>query len=146
MVEANTLGGSPITLGEFGLSDRAEGINRRAAGIAREAAELFAGDGRERFILGSVGPGTRLPSLGHVAYDALEAAFAVQCRGLIAGGVDAHLIETCQDPLQVKAAVNGAKLARAAAAVDVPLLVQVTVEPNGTRLEIGRAWGREGVE
>src|SRR3546814_8065821 len=75
MVETNTFGGSPITLGEFGLSDRAEEINRRAAEIAREAAELFAGDGRERFILGSVGPGTRLPSLGHVAYDALEAAF-----------------------------------------------------------------------
>ncbi|HMA15645.1 MAG TPA: methionine synthase [Kiloniellaceae bacterium] len=134
MVETNTFGGSPITLGEFGLAERAEEVNRRAAEIAREAAELFAGDGRERFVLGSVGPGTRLPSLGHIAYDALETAFRVQCSGLIAGGVDAFLIETCQDPLQVKAAVNGAKLARAAAEADVPIMVQVTVETTGTLL------------
>src|SRR5690606_35800197 len=100
MVETNTFGGSPITLGEFGLAERAEEINRRAAEIAREAAELFAGDGRDRFVLGSVGPGTRLPSLGHIGYDQVEQAFTIQARGLIAGGVDAILIETCQDPLQ----------------------------------------------
>jgi 5-methyltetrahydrofolate--homocysteine methyltransferase len=134
MVETNTFGGSPITLGEFGLADRAEEINRRAAEIAREAAELFAGDGRERFVVGSIGPGTRLPSLGHVGYDALETAFAVQCNGLVAGGIDAFLIETCQDPLQVKAAVNGAKRARAAAKRDLPIMVQVTVETTGTLL------------
>ena len=139
MVETNTFGGSPVTLGEFGLSERAEEINKRAAEIAREAAELFAADGRERFVVGSVGPGTRLPSLGHIDYDSLEAAFKVQCDGLIAGGVDAVLIETCQDTLQVKAAVNGAKQARAAAARsgsvgDLPIMVQVTVETTGTLL------------
>ena len=69
-----------------------------------------------------------------VGYDALETAFAVQCNGLIAGGIDAFLIETCQDPLQVKAAVNGAKLARAAAGADLPIMVQVTVETTGTLL------------
>src|SRR5690606_11477603 len=116
-------------------AERAEEINRRAAEIAREAAKLFAGDGRDRFVLGSVGPGTRLPSLGHIGYDALETAFRVQCSGLTAGGVDAFLIETCQDPLQVKAAVNGAKLARAAAgAENLPIMVQVTVETTGTLL------------
>ena len=138
MVETNTFGGSPITLGEFGLSERALEINQRAAEIAREAAELFAADGRDRFVVGSVGPGTRLPSLGHIDYDALEAAFATQCEGLIAGGVDSILIETCQDPLQVKAAVNGAKIARAAAGAgaegDLPVMVQVTVETTGTLL------------
>ena len=139
MVETNTFGGSPVTLGEFGLSERAEEINKRAAEIAREAAELFAADGRERFVVGSVGPGTRLPSLGHIDYDSLEAAFKVQCDGLIAGGGDAVLIETCQDTLQVKAAVNGAKQARAAAARsgsvgDLPIMVQVTVETTGTLL------------
>jgi 5-methyltetrahydrofolate--homocysteine methyltransferase len=134
MVETNTFGGSPVTLGEFGLGERALEINRRAAEIAREAAELFAADGRERFVVGSVGPGTRLPSLGHIDYDTLEAAFRVQCEGLIAGGADAFLIETCQDPLQVKAAVNGAKLARAAAKSDLPIMVQVTVETTGTLL------------
>ncbi len=134
MVETNTFGGSPVTLGEFGLGARALEINRRAAELAREAAELFAADGRERFVVGSVGPGTRLPSLGHVDYDTLEAAFRVQCEGLLAGGADAILIETCQDPLQVKAAVNGAKLARVAAGSDLPIMVQVTVETTGTLL------------
>jgi 5-methyltetrahydrofolate--homocysteine methyltransferase len=133
MVETNSFGGSPVTLGEFNLSERAFEINQRAGELAREAAESFA-DGRHRWVLGSVGPGTKLPSLGNIAYDALEAALAEQCRGLIAGGVDAILIETCQDTLQIKAAVNGAKLARAAAGTATPIFVQVTVETTGTLL------------
>src|SRR6185437_2890654 len=94
----------------------------------------FRGDGRTRFVIGSIGPGTRLPTLGHVAYASLEAALFEQSRGLVAGGVDAILIETCQDPLQVKAAVNGAKRAIAEARRAVPLLVQVTIETTGTLL------------
>jgi len=133
MVETNTFGGSPITLGEFGLSERAREINRRAAEIAREAADEFA-DGRDRWVLGGVGPGTKLPSLGNVDYDTLEAALTEQCRGLMDGGVDAILIETCQDTLQIKAAVNGAKIARAEAGRDTPIFVQVTVETTGTLL------------
>ena len=112
MVETNTFGGSPITLAEFGLGDRAREINRLAAQHAREAADEFA-DGRHRWVLGAIGPGTKLPTLGNVDYDTLEAALAEQSRGLIDGGVDAFLIETCQDTLQIKAAVNGAKIARA---------------------------------
>src|SRR5579871_5075215 len=141
MVETNTFGGSPVTLGEFDLSERAREINRRAAELAREAAEEFA-DGRHRWVLGSVGPGTKLPSLGNIAYDPLEAALAEQCRGLVDGGVDAILIETCQDTLQIKAAVNGAKIARAEAGRDTPVFVQVTVETTGTLLvgpDIGAA-------
>ncbi|HYZ64719.1 MAG TPA: methionine synthase [Acetobacteraceae bacterium] len=133
MVETNTFGGSPITLGEFGLQDRALEINKTAAELAREAAESFA-DGRDRWVVGSIGPGTKLPTLGNIAYDPLEAALALQARGLIAGGVDAILIETCQDPLQIKAAVNGAKIARAEAGTDTPIFVQVTVETTGTLL------------
>jgi 5-methyltetrahydrofolate--homocysteine methyltransferase len=133
MVETNTFGGSPVTLGEFDLADRAFEINRIGGELAREAAESFA-DGRHRWVIGSLGPGTKLPSLGNIAYDALEAALTEQCRGLIAGGVDAILIETCQDTLQIKAAVNGAKLARAAAGTDTPIFVQVTVETTGTLL------------
>ncbi|HLB97899.1 MAG TPA: homocysteine S-methyltransferase family protein, partial [Acetobacteraceae bacterium] len=133
MVETNTFGASPVTLGEFDLGGRAFEINRVAGELAREAAESFA-DGRHRWVLGSLGPGTKLPSLGNIAYDALEAALAEQCRGLIAGGVDAILIETCQDTLQIKAAVNGAKIARAAAGTDTPVFVQVTVETTGTLL------------
>jgi 5-methyltetrahydrofolate--homocysteine methyltransferase len=133
MVETNTFGASPVTLGEFDLSERAFEINRRSAELAREAAETFA-DARHRYVLGSVGPGTKLPTLGNIGYDALEAALTEQCRGLIAGGVDAILIETCQDTLQIKAAVNGAKIARREAGTDTPIFVQVTVETTGTLL------------
>ena len=129
----NSFGASPVTLGEFDIADRAFEISRRSGELAREAAEGFA-DGRDRYVLGSLGPGTKLPSLGVIAYDPLEAALAEQCRGLIAGGVDAIMIETCQDPLQIKAAVNGAKIARAAAGTDTPIFVQVTVETTGTLL------------
>jgi 5-methyltetrahydrofolate--homocysteine methyltransferase len=133
MVETNTFGASPITLGEFDLSERAREINRVAAELAREAAEEFA-DGRHRWVLGGVGPGTKLPSLGNIDYDSLEAGLAEQCRGLMDGAVDGILIETCQDTLQIKAAVNGAKIARAEAGRDIPIFVQVTVETTGTLL------------
>ncbi len=133
MVETNSFGGSPITLAEFDLEDRTAEINRVAGELAREAADSFS-DGRHRYVIGAIGPGTKLPSLGNIAYDPLEAALAAQCRGLIAGGVDALLIETCQDTLQIKAAVNGAKIARAEAGTDTPIFVQVTVETTGTLL------------
>src|SRR4051812_45442663 len=133
MVETNTFGGSPVTLAEFDVADRAFEINQRGGELAREAAEAFA-DGRHRWVIGSVGPGTKLPSLGNIAYDPLEAALAVQCRGLIAGGVDAILIETCQDTLQIKAAVNGARIARVETGSDIPIFVQVTVETTGSLL------------
>ncbi|MDX1576341.1 MAG: homocysteine S-methyltransferase family protein, partial [Kiloniellales bacterium] len=121
-------------LAEFGLDGEAFAINKRAAELAREAVEQFRGDGRPRFVLGAVGPGTKLPSLGQVAYQDLEQALAVQCGGLLAGGVDAFLVETCQDPLQIKAAVNAAKRAGADAGTDMPVIVQVTVETTGTLL------------
>jgi 5-methyltetrahydrofolate--homocysteine methyltransferase len=129
MVETNTFGGSPVTLAEFDLQDKALEINRRAAELAREAAEGFS-DGRPRYVLGSIGPGTKLPTLGHIGYQTLEDAFAVQAEGLITGGVDAVLIETCQDTLQIKAAVNGVKRIKP----DFPIFVQVTVETTGTLL------------
>jgi 5-methyltetrahydrofolate--homocysteine methyltransferase len=133
MVETNTFGGSITTLAEFDLQDRCFEINKTAANLAREAAESFS-DGRHRYVLGSIGPGTKLPTLGNIAYDALEASIAEQSRGLVAGGVDAILIETCQDTLQIKAAVNAAKIARAEAGADTPVFVQVTVETTGTLL------------
>jgi len=141
MVETNSFGGSPITLGEFDLADRAFEINKIAAELAREAADQFS-DGRYRYVLGAIGPGTKLPTLGNIGYDAVEQALALQARGLISGGADAILIETCQDTLQIKAAVNGAKIARAALGTDTPIFVQVTVETTGTLLvgpDIGAA-------
>ncbi len=130
-VETNTFGGSPITLGEFGMEDLAFDLNKRAAELAKEVVAEFAG---ERFVLGSIGPGTKLPSLGHIDYQSLEDALTVQSRGLVAGGVDAFIVETCQDPLQLKAAVNGAKRAMAESSATLPILVTVTVETTGTLL------------
>lgn len=133
VVQSNTFGGSPITLGEFDLQDKAWDLNKRAVEIAREAADSFR-DGRRRFVLGGIGPGTKLPSLGHIDYQSLEDAYVIQAGALIDGGADAILIETCQDPLQFKAAVNGAKIAREKAGRATPILVQVTVETTGTML------------
>ena len=133
-VETNSFGGSPLTLGEFDLSDKAFEINRIAASLAREAIDKLAVDGRERYVIGAIGPGTRLPSLGHVSYQELEDGFAVQTAGLLAGSADVILCETCQDPLQVKAAVNGAKKAMVDVGARRPLMVHVTVETTGTML------------
>ena len=133
MVLTNSFGGCPITLAEFELGDRAFELCKASGEIAREAAESFA-DGRHRWVIGDIGPGTKLPSLGHIDYDSLQAALEVQCRGLIAGGVDALLTETNQDTLFIKAAVNAAKAALRDAGRDLPIFVQVTVETTGTLL------------
>jgi 5-methyltetrahydrofolate--homocysteine methyltransferase len=133
MVLTNTFGGSPVTLAEFELEEHAFELNKKAVELAREAAESFA-DGRHRWVIGDIGPGTKLPSLGNITYDALEAALLLQCRGLIAGGADALLTETNQDTLFIKAAVNACKIARAEAKSDIPIFVQVTVETTGTLL------------
>ncbi|MDZ7578044.1 MAG: methionine synthase [Candidatus Nanopelagicales bacterium] len=142
-VETNTFGANLANLAEFGISDRIIELSLAGARIAREVADAYtAGDGRSRYVLGSVGPGTKLPSLGHVEFAVLRDAYQRESDGLIAGGVDAVLIETVQDLLQAKAAIIGARRAIAAAGVDVPVLVQVTVETTGTMLlgtEIGAA-------
>lgn len=133
-VETNTFGGSVLTLGEFGLEDKTLEINRRACELAHEAIAEFAHDGRKRFVVGSIGPGTKLPSLGHIGYDELEQSFTTQVEGLIAGRADAILIETAQDVLQIKAAVNAAKIAFTRSGIKLPIMVQVTVETTGTML------------
>lgn len=132
IVLTNSFGGSSITLAEFDLQDQTLEINKRAGELAREAIEEFKD--RPRYVIGSIGPGTKLPSLGQIDYDTLEAALALQAEGLILGGVDAVVVETVQDILQLKAAVNGTRIAMKKLGTDVPILTQVTVETTGTLL------------
>ena len=142
-VETNTFGANWSNLSDYGIDDRIEELARKGAAIARERAEAAdAADGRMRWVLGSMGPGTKLPSLGLTSYDYLKQTFALQAEGLIDGGADAFLIETSQDLLQTKAAVNGCKQAIASRGIRLPIFVEVTVETTGTMLmgsEIGAA-------
>jgi 5-methyltetrahydrofolate--homocysteine methyltransferase len=141
-VETATFGAFPLVLNEYGIADRTFEINRRAAEIAREVASGHAADGRPRFVVGSIGPGTRLPSLGQIRYADLRDGYQAQVDGLLAGGIDVLLVETVYDLLQAKAAINGARRAMAATGVHLPVMVQVTVETTGRMLvgsEIGAA-------
>jgi 5-methyltetrahydrofolate--homocysteine methyltransferase len=133
-VETNSFGSSAIVLAEYDIADQVVPLNRLAAELAREVADDFQADGRPRWVAGSIGPGTKLPTLGHTTYDALKATYADQAFGLLEGGADVLLIETCQDLLQVKAAVAGAFAGMRRAGRRVPLITQVTVETTGQML------------
>jgi len=133
-IETNTFGANKIVLAEFGLADRVYEINRVAAGLARRVADGFAGPDRPRFVAGSIGPGTRLPSLRQTTWDILADSYAEQARGLLDGGVDVMLIETCQDILQTKAALAGVETAMREKGRRVPIMVQITMETTGTML------------
>jgi 5-methyltetrahydrofolate--homocysteine methyltransferase len=141
-IETNTFGANFANLAEYGIESRIYELSRAGAQLARNVADEFQEDGRPRFVLGSIGPGTKLPTLGHTTYQNLKSAYFENARGLIDGGVDALLIETSQDLLQVKAAINGSRKAISGVARDVVLIAQVTVETTGTMLlgsEIGAA-------
>jgi 5-methyltetrahydrofolate--homocysteine methyltransferase len=134
-VETNTFGANWSNLSDYDIDDRIEELARAGAEIARASAESYeASDGRMRWVLGSMGPGTKLPSLGHTTYDHLKQTFATQALGLLKGGADAFMIETSQDLLQTKAAINGCKVAMAELGIRLPLFVEVTVETTGTML------------
>ncbi|MEU9409044.1 methionine synthase [Streptomyces sp. NPDC048281] len=142
-VETNTFGANYAALAEYDIPERVFELSEAGARIARESADGYlARDGRQRWVLGSIGPGTKLPTLGHVGYTTIRDAFQQNAEGLIAGGADALIVETTQDLLQTKAAVIGAHRAREIAGLDVPIIVSVTVETTGTMLlgsEIGAA-------
>src|SRR6266849_101274 len=141
-ITTNSFGANLGNLGEYGLESRIEELSEAGARIARQAADAWAAPGRPRWVLGSVGPGTKLPTLGHVRFGTLRDAYQQNAAGLLRGGVDAVVAETCQDLLQAKAAVIGAKRAIAAAGADVVLIASVTIETTGAMLlgsEIGAA-------
>ncbi|MBB4922378.1 methionine synthase [Kitasatospora kifunensis] len=141
-VETNTFGANFAALGEYDIPERIFELSEAGARIAREVADEFATEDRPRWVLGSIGPGTKLPTLGHTTFELVRAGFQQNAAGLLAGGADALLVETSQDLLQTKAAVLGCQAALAEAGLDVPILAQVTVETTGTMLlgsEIGAA-------
>ncbi len=136
-VETDSFGGAVHVLGEFGLDSETFELNKTAAEVAREAADQFTTADRPRFVLGSMGPGTKLITLGQIGWDTMLASYREQARGLVAGGADALLIETCQDLLQVKCAVNGVLSAIEDAGKDpheIPIMVSVTIEQTGAML------------
>lgn len=136
-VTTNSFGGARHVLDEFDLGGRTFELNQSAAAIAREQADAFSTPDRPRFVLGSLGPGTKLMTLGQIGWETLGAAYQEAAEGLVAGGVDAVLLETCQDLLQVKCAVQAARRAIEAQTGDahsVPVLVSVTIELTGTML------------
>src|SRR5277367_1541119 len=142
VVETDTFGGTGIVLGEFGLGERVAEINLAAVKIAREVAQQFSTSTRRRFVAGSIGPTTKLPSLGHIKFDDMVASYVEQILALIEGGVDVLLIETAQDLGQAKAAVVAAFEAMGKAGKRLPVQVQVTLQESGTMLlgtEIGAA-------
>jgi len=141
-IETNTFGANFANLAEYGIEDRIYELAFSGAKLAREVADEYSTEDKPRWVLGSLGPGTKLPTLGHTSYQKLKDAYATASQGLVEGGCDALLVETTQDLLQAKAAINGARQAIKDSVRDIVLIAQVTVETTGTMLlgsEIGAA-------
>ena len=134
VIETDTFGAASIVLAEYGLEDKAFELNKRAAQLARALADEYSTPEKPRFVAGSMGPTTKLPTLGHIDFDTMRESFREQAEGLIAGDVDLFIVETCQDVLQIKAALQGIEEAFTAAGERRPLMVSVTMETTGTML------------
>jgi 5-methyltetrahydrofolate--homocysteine methyltransferase len=142
-IETASFGSFSTVLTEYDIPEKAYELNVAAASIARRVADRYESDGRPRYVAGSIGPGTKLPSLGHIGFIELRDAYEEQARGLIDGGADLFLIETCMDLLQIKAAMQGCRNAMKACGRELPIQVQVTMETTGRMLvgtEIGAAY------
>jgi len=133
-IETNTFGASHLNLGDYNIAEKTVEINQKAAQIAREVADQYSTPDHPRYVIGSIGPGTKLPSLGHISFDELKKNAKEQIHGLVTGGVDALIIETCQDLLQAKTTVIAAEEYFAEHKIKLPLIVQVTFETTGTML------------
>ena len=134
VIETNTFGASSIVLDEYDIADKAYEINKNAAFIAKKAAAKYSSVDKPRFVAGSIGPTTKLPTLGHIDFDELKQSYKEQIYGLIDGGVDLLLIETCQDVLQIKSALLASKEILESKNIDIPLMVSITMETTGTML------------
>jgi len=133
-VTTNSFGANLSNLGEYGIGDRIGELSLASAQLARAAADRWATPDRPRWVLGSMGPGTKLPTLGHITFRELRDAYQANAEGLLRGGADALIVETCQDLLQAKAAIIGCKRAAAQLAPDSLIIAQVTIETTGAML------------
>ena len=134
VIETNTFGASSVVLDEYNLSDKAYEINKKAAEIAKNCVKEYTTLEKPKFVAGSIGPTTKLPTLGHISFDDLKDSYKEQIRGLLDGGIDLILIETCQDVLQIKSALLAAKESLEEKKIDIPIMVSITVEMTGTML------------
>ena len=134
IIETNTFGASSIVLDEYNISDKAYEINYKASIIAKRCANKYSSTDNPKFVAGSIGPTTKLPTLGHISFDDLKNSYKDQISGLIDGGCDLLLIETCQDVLQIKSALLAAKEILIKKNVDIPIMVSITMETTGTML------------
>ena len=142
VIETNSFGGSGVVLAEFGIEEKTYDVNKRAAELAKRLAADYSDNVLKRFVAGSIGPGTKLPTLGHIGYRDLRAAYSEQVKGLVDGGSDILIVETCQDLLQTKAALDAIFDLFKSRKSSIPVIAQVTIETFGTMLngtEIGAA-------
>jgi len=133
-ITTNTFGSFSWVLDEYNIGSRAYELTLAGTKIAKEACDEYSTNDHPRFVLGSVGPGTKLPSLGHISYDEMHKGYTEFCLALIDGGVDVFLLETCQDPLQIKAALHACAEANRQRKTEIPIMVSVTIELSGTML------------
>jgi 5-methyltetrahydrofolate--homocysteine methyltransferase len=133
-ITTNTFGSFSWVLDEYDIGERAYELTKAGAELVKRECEKFSTPEHPRFVLGSVGPGTKLPSLGHITYDEMFKGYTEFCLALIDGGVDVFLLETCQDPLQIKAALHACEEASRQKEVNIPIMVSVTIELSGTML------------
>jgi len=135
IVETNSFGGTPLVLAEYGLQDNAHELNRRAAELARQAADEFSTPAKPRFVAGSMGPTTKAITVtGGVTFDGLRDSYYVQAKGLVEGGSDLLLIETCQDTRNIKAAILAIQKLSKEIGAPIPYVISVTIEPMGSML------------
>ena len=134
LIKTNTFGVMPWVLDEYEIGHRSYELAKKGAKLVKEVCNEYSTDDKPRFVLGSIGPGTKLPSLGHIHYDEMFAGYKETALGLIDGGVDIFLLETCQDPLQIKAAIHGCEAASKERNIKVPIMVSVTIELSGSML------------
>jgi 5-methyltetrahydrofolate--homocysteine methyltransferase len=134
IIKTNTFGALPWVLEDYGIGERTYELALKGAKLVKEACREFSSEQKPRFCAGALGPGTKLPSLGHITYDVMYEGYTQAALGLIDGGVDVFLIETAQDPLQIKAALHALQDVSKEKGLEIPIMVSVTIELSGTML------------